>query len=284
MPTLTCGSAITAVSAITITSHSSAIDAPSPIAGPLTAATIGSSTSSRSQISCLASRRSWSSVSSVPQLREPGEVAAGGERPLRTGEEDGPRRALPLQQPEQLAELVVQRRVDGVQVVAGAVDRGDEHVALSIEANGLERLHCLTVGQGARTVAAVRLSIVLGEWLDRPVAADLEVAELADQLGYPEVWIGEMAKVDAPGAGGNDRQPHDGDRAVPRAARSDRSQPDPDRARRSRPSPPADGPATSRWARRARRWRVGTARHRTGAADRLARATADVQALLPASG
>ena len=52
---------IAAVSAITITSHSSATDAPSPTAGPLSAHTIGTSTSSRFQISCLPSRRSaWS--------------------------------------------------------------------------------------------------------------------------------------------------------------------------------------------------------------------------------
>jgi probable F420-dependent oxidoreductase len=44
----------------------------------------------------------------------------------------------------------------------------------------------------------VRLSVVLGEWLDRRITADLEVAELADRLGYPEVWVGEMAKLDAP--------------------------------------------------------------------------------------
>lgn len=44
----------------------------------------------------------------------------------------------------------------------------------------------------------MRLSVVLGEWLDRPVAADLAVAVEADRLGYPEVWIGEMAKLDAP--------------------------------------------------------------------------------------
>jgi len=42
------------------------------------------------------------------------------------------------------------------------------------------------------------LSVVLGEWLDRPVDADLAVAVEADRLGYPEVWVGEMAKLDAP--------------------------------------------------------------------------------------
>ncbi len=46
----------------------------------------------------------------------------------------------------------------------------------------------------------MRLSVVLGEWLDRPIEADLEVAIAADRLGYGEVWIGEMAKCDAPAA------------------------------------------------------------------------------------
>ena len=46
----------------------------------------------------------------------------------------------------------------------------------------------------------MRFSIVLGEWLDRPIEADLEVAVAADRLGYGEVWIGEMAKLDAPAA------------------------------------------------------------------------------------
>lgn len=44
----------------------------------------------------------------------------------------------------------------------------------------------------------MRLSVVLGEWLDRPIAADLAVAVEADRLGYPEIWVGEMAKLDAP--------------------------------------------------------------------------------------
>jgi len=47
-------------------------------------------------------------------------------------------------------------------------------------------------------VPSVRLSVVLGQWLDRPLAADLAVAVEADRLGYDEVWLGEMAKVDAP--------------------------------------------------------------------------------------
>jgi probable F420-dependent oxidoreductase len=44
----------------------------------------------------------------------------------------------------------------------------------------------------------VRFSVVLGEWLDRPIASDLEVAIAADAVGYEQVWVGEMAKLDAP--------------------------------------------------------------------------------------
>jgi probable F420-dependent oxidoreductase len=44
----------------------------------------------------------------------------------------------------------------------------------------------------------VRLTVVLGEWLDAPIDADLAVAIEADRLGYAQVWIGEAAKLDAP--------------------------------------------------------------------------------------
>ena len=44
----------------------------------------------------------------------------------------------------------------------------------------------------------MRISVVLGQWLDRPLAADLEIAVLADELGYTELWVPEMAKADAP--------------------------------------------------------------------------------------
>lgn len=40
--------------------------------------------------------------------------------------------------------------------------------------------------------------MVLGQWLDRSVAADLELAVWADELGYGQLWVPEMAKVDAP--------------------------------------------------------------------------------------
>jgi probable F420-dependent oxidoreductase len=44
----------------------------------------------------------------------------------------------------------------------------------------------------------VRLSVVLGQWLDRTIASDLELAVAADRLGYEQLWVPEMAKVDAP--------------------------------------------------------------------------------------
>ncbi len=44
----------------------------------------------------------------------------------------------------------------------------------------------------------VRLSVVLGQWLDRSIEADLRLAAWADELGYGQLWVPEMAKVDAP--------------------------------------------------------------------------------------
>ncbi len=44
----------------------------------------------------------------------------------------------------------------------------------------------------------MRYSVVLGQWLDRPLDADIETAVLADRLGYDELWVPEMAKADAP--------------------------------------------------------------------------------------
>ncbi len=44
----------------------------------------------------------------------------------------------------------------------------------------------------------MRFSVVLGQWLDRPVGADLDVAVAADALGYPQLWVPEMAKADSP--------------------------------------------------------------------------------------
>lgn len=41
------------------------------------------------------------------------------------------------------------------------------------------------------------VSAVLGLWQDRPPEENVAVARLADELGYPELWIGEMATYDA---------------------------------------------------------------------------------------
>lgn len=42
-----------------------------------------------------------------------------------------------------------------------------------------------------------RLSVVLPYWQDRPPEEALEIARLAAELGYPELWLGEMATFDA---------------------------------------------------------------------------------------
>jgi probable F420-dependent oxidoreductase len=41
------------------------------------------------------------------------------------------------------------------------------------------------------------LAVSLGLWQDRPPLEGLETAALADELGYSELWIGEMATFDA---------------------------------------------------------------------------------------
>ncbi|MET7328887.1 LLM class F420-dependent oxidoreductase [Nonomuraea sp. NPDC005650] len=41
------------------------------------------------------------------------------------------------------------------------------------------------------------LSVSLGLWLDRPAQEALVTARAADELGYPSLWIGEMATYDA---------------------------------------------------------------------------------------
>ncbi|WP_233526368.1 LLM class F420-dependent oxidoreductase [Actinomadura spongiicola] len=47
------------------------------------------------------------------------------------------------------------------------------------------------------TGPAARLSVSLGLWQDRPPGEALDTAVLADALGFPELWIGEMATYDA---------------------------------------------------------------------------------------
>jgi probable F420-dependent oxidoreductase len=44
----------------------------------------------------------------------------------------------------------------------------------------------------------MRVSVVLGQWLDRSLASDMELAIAADELGYPELWVPEMTKADSP--------------------------------------------------------------------------------------
>ncbi|MGD9704070.1 MAG: LLM class F420-dependent oxidoreductase [Acidimicrobiia bacterium] len=125
----------------------------------------------------------------------------------------------------------------------------------------------------------MRLSIVLGEWLDRPVAADLAVAELADQLGYGEVWIGEMAKLDAPAMAAtivgrtSSIEPCLGPLAVTVRSPAQIALAVATIAATGRTCHVALGTSSTTVAR----WHGTT---RAGAADRLARATADVQALL----
>lgn len=46
--------------------------------------------------------------------------------------------------------------------------------------------------------SVMQTSVVLGQWLDRPIEADIELAVWADQLGFPELWVPEMAKADSP--------------------------------------------------------------------------------------
>ena len=43
----------------------------------------------------------------------------------------------------------------------------------------------------------MKLTVVTPLWQDRPATENLEVAINADRLGFPELWIGEMATYDA---------------------------------------------------------------------------------------
>jgi probable F420-dependent oxidoreductase len=125
----------------------------------------------------------------------------------------------------------------------------------------------------------MRLSVVLGEWLDRPIEADLAVAVEADRLGYPEVWIGEMAKLDAPAM------------AATVVARTNRIEPclGPLAVTVRSPVQIALAAATVAATGRTTHVALGTSsdvvarwheRSRRGAADRLAAAALDVRSLL----
>ena len=47
------------------------------------------------------------------------------------------------------------------------------------------------------TRGGLRLSVSLGLWQDRPAGEVVRTAQAADELGYGEIWIGEMATFDA---------------------------------------------------------------------------------------
>ncbi|WP_214408532.1 LLM class F420-dependent oxidoreductase [Sphaerisporangium fuscum] len=43
----------------------------------------------------------------------------------------------------------------------------------------------------------MRLSVSLGVWRDRPAGEAVRTAQIADECGYPEVWVGERGTYDA---------------------------------------------------------------------------------------
>ena len=43
----------------------------------------------------------------------------------------------------------------------------------------------------------MKFSVVTPLWQDRPASENIEVAKLADRLGFSELWVGEMATYDA---------------------------------------------------------------------------------------
>ena len=43
----------------------------------------------------------------------------------------------------------------------------------------------------------MQISVVVPYWQDRSASENLEIARAADSLGYPELWMGEMATYDA---------------------------------------------------------------------------------------
>jgi len=53
------------------------------------------------------------------------------------------------------------------------------------------------VGARLEVGAALTIAVVLPYWPDRPSGEALEVADAADELGFDELWIGEMATYDA---------------------------------------------------------------------------------------
>src|SRR4051794_21243698 len=60
-----------------------------------------------------------------------------------------------------------------------------------------ERVRCVRHETGDRHHRHVTIAVVLPYWPDRPAGEALEVATAADELGFDELWIGEMATYDA---------------------------------------------------------------------------------------
>ena len=53
------------------------------------------------------------------------------------------------------------------------------------------------MAESVRETDQMKLSVVTPLWQDRPASENIEVATNADRLGFPELWIGEMATFDA---------------------------------------------------------------------------------------
>ena len=117
-PTITCGSARCALSAMNTMSDSATRLQPSPTAGPLTAATIGTRHRDHAGHDLPAVRRAsrGAAPASVAQLVEVVEVAAGRERPPVAGEHDGPGLEVGVDLREQLGQPLVQLVVGGVEL------------------------------------------------------------------------------------------------------------------------------------------------------------------------
>ena len=129
MPTRTCGSPIVAVSAMKMTSQRSAIEAPSPMAWPFSAATIGHLDVEQIPDELLGVAAQRFHPTGLAQRGEPGEVAAGAERAAAAGEEHAARVGLAPEPREERGEIVVQGLVDGVQRARRVGDRDAQHVA-----------------------------------------------------------------------------------------------------------------------------------------------------------
>ena len=81
----------------------------------------------------------------------------------------------------------------------GVIERGRRDHSVSGAAASGESGGGGTAGREG-SGSAPKLSVSLGLWQDRPAAEVVRTAEVADALGYGEIWIGEMATFDAFGS------------------------------------------------------------------------------------